>query len=303
MLTGESQPVEKGESDEVIGGAVNGEGAITIEVRRTGADTYLSQVIELVRKAQEDTFPHSGSRRPRGPLAHAHCHRRRTVTFVAWLGAGREFKLRARAHGDVMVITCPHALGLAVPLVVAVSTALSRETSADPRPLAFERARALDAVVFDKTGTSPKVASALPTSCRSTAHRARRPAPRRRAREPLRAPHRRRNRAAATERGVQYPAPDGFRRHSGEGRLGSGGRRGGKGREPRLPQESRAWLSRTRASPGSPNRGKRSVRAAAERRSELSRWPTSSGRSPGRRWPGSGDGHQGRSCSRATPGA
>src|SRR3989454_6382569 len=53
MLTGESQPVEKGEGDEVIGGAVNGEGAITIEVRRTGADSYLSQVIELVRKAQE----------------------------------------------------------------------------------------------------------------------------------------------------------------------------------------------------------------------------------------------------------
>src|SRR5881296_277213 len=53
MLTGESQPVEKGEGDEVIGGAVNGEGAITIQIRRTGADTYLSQVIELVRKAQE----------------------------------------------------------------------------------------------------------------------------------------------------------------------------------------------------------------------------------------------------------
>src|SRR2546428_6433329 len=154
MLTGESQPVEKGESDEVIGGAVNGEGAITIEVQRTGADTYLSQVIELVRKAQE-TRSRTQDLANRAAMwltvIAVGCG---TVTLVAWLGAGRAFSFALERMVTVMVITCPHALGLAVPLVVAVSTALSARNGLLIRDrAAFERARALHAVVFDKTGT------------------------------------------------------------------------------------------------------------------------------------------------------
>src|SRR5437867_7619264 len=154
MLTGESQPVEKGESDEVIGGAVNGEGAITLEVRRTGADTYLAQVIELVRKAQEtrsrtqDLADRAARWLPLIAVGGG------TITLLAWLGAGREFSFALERMVTVMVITCPHALGLAVPLVVAVSTAMSARNGLLIRDrAAFERARALDAVVFDKTGT------------------------------------------------------------------------------------------------------------------------------------------------------
>src|SRR5438552_9355589 len=154
MLTGESQPVEKGEGDEVIGGAVNGEGAITVDVRRTGADTYLSQVIALVRKAQE-TRSRTQDLADRAALwLTLIAVGGGAVTLAAWLAAGREFSFALERMVTVMVITCPHALGLAVPLVVAVST---------PRPArsgllirdrsAFERARELNAVVFDKTGT------------------------------------------------------------------------------------------------------------------------------------------------------
>ncbi|HYT04116.1 MAG TPA: copper-translocating P-type ATPase [Gemmatimonadales bacterium] len=154
LLTGESQPVEKGEGDDVIGGAVNGEGAITLEVRRTGAETYLSQVIELVRKAQE-TRSRTQDLADRAALwLTLIAVGGGTVTLVAWLGAGREFSFALERMVTVMVITCPHALGLAVPLVVAVSTALSARNGLLIRDRsAFERARALDAVVFDKTGT------------------------------------------------------------------------------------------------------------------------------------------------------
>ena len=154
MLTGESQPVEKGEGDEVIGGAVNGEGAITVDVRRTGADTYLSQVIALVRKAQE-TRSRTQDLADRAALwLTLIAVGGGAVTLAAWLAAGREFSFALERMVTVMVITCPHALGLAVPLVVAVSTTLSARSGLLIRDRsAFERARELNAVVFDKTGT------------------------------------------------------------------------------------------------------------------------------------------------------
>src|SRR3989475_476073 len=154
MLTGESQPVEKGEGDEVIGGAVSGEGAITMEVRRTGSDTYLSQVIELVRKAQETRSRTQDLANRAALWLTLIAVGGGTITLAAWLGAGREFSFALERKVTVMVITCPHALGLAVPLVVAVSTALSARSGLLIRDRsAFERARKLDAVVFDKTGT------------------------------------------------------------------------------------------------------------------------------------------------------
>src|SRR5213594_4775486 len=155
MLTGESQLVEKGEGDEVIGGAVNGEGAITVDVRRTGADTYLSQVIELVRKAQETRSRTQDLANRAALWLTLTAIAGGALTLIAWLGAGRDFSFALERMVTVMVITCPHALGLAVPLVVAVSTALSAQHGLLIRDRsAFERARELDAVVFDKTGTA-----------------------------------------------------------------------------------------------------------------------------------------------------
>jgi Cu2+-exporting ATPase len=154
MLTGESRPVEKGEGDEAIGGAVNGEAAFTLEVRRTGEETYLSQVIALVREAQE-------SRSRSQDLANRAAQWLTAIalavgggTLVAWLVLGQGFNFALERMVTVMVIACPHALGLAVPLVVAVSTALSATHGLLIRDRsAFERARELGAVVFDKTGT------------------------------------------------------------------------------------------------------------------------------------------------------
>ncbi|MDA2928314.1 heavy metal translocating P-type ATPase, partial [Acidobacteria bacterium AH-259-G07] len=154
MLTGESKPVERGKGDEVIGGAINGESSITVEVQKTGDETYLSQVIEMVRKAQE-------SRSRTQDLANRAAFWLTIVaitgggvTLGAWLAIGRDFNFALARMVTVMVITCPHALGLAVPLVVAVSTSLSASNGLLIRDrTAFERARNLDAIVFDKTGT------------------------------------------------------------------------------------------------------------------------------------------------------
>ncbi|MFW6206420.1 MAG: copper-translocating P-type ATPase [Gemmatimonadota bacterium] len=155
MLTGESRPVSKGEGDEVIGGAVNGEAAVTVEVGRTGEESYLAQMIDLVEEAQ-------GSRSKTQDLADRAALwltlialTAGAVTLVAWLGfAGRDLPFSIERMVTVMVITCPHALGLAIPLVVAVSTGLSARNGLLVRDRsAFERARNLDAVILDKTGT------------------------------------------------------------------------------------------------------------------------------------------------------
>jgi Cu2+-exporting ATPase len=154
MLTGESQPVAKGPGERLIGGSVNGEGAVEAVVERTGSDTYLAQVLELVRRAQES--------RSRSQDVAGRAARWLTllalaggaVTFAAWEALGAPVGFALERTVTVMIITCPHALGLAVPLVVAVSTALSAGHGLLIRDrAAFERARALQAVVFDKTGT------------------------------------------------------------------------------------------------------------------------------------------------------
>jgi Cu2+-exporting ATPase len=147
-------PVEKGEGDEAIGGAVNGEGSFTLEVGGKGQETYLSQVIETVRQAQasrsraQDLANRAASWLTYIALGAG------GITLAAWLGAGRDFDFALERMVTVMVITCPHALGLAVPLVVAVSTSLAAGRGLLIRDRSgFERARGLDAVVFDKTGT------------------------------------------------------------------------------------------------------------------------------------------------------
>ena len=154
MLTGESAPVPKRPGDEVIGGSINGEGALTIEVQRVGEETYLAQVIELVRRAQE-------TRSRTQDLANRAAFWLTLValggggaTLGVWLALGKDFAFALERTVTVMVIACPHALGLAVPLVVAVSTSLSARNGLLIRDrAAFERAKDLQAVVFDKTGT------------------------------------------------------------------------------------------------------------------------------------------------------
>ncbi len=154
MLTGESKPVEKGPGDEVIGGAINGEGALTIEVKKTGKDTYLAQVIDLVQKAQETRSRTQDLANRAAFWLTIIALSIGSLTLVTWLLLGKDFAFALERTVTVMVITCPHALGLAVPLVVAVSTALSARNGLLIRDrTAFERAKDLQGVIFDKTGT------------------------------------------------------------------------------------------------------------------------------------------------------
>ena len=154
MLTGESKPVEKGEGAEAIGGSVNGEGAITLEVKKTGGQTYLAQVMDMVSRAQESRSRTQDMANRAAVWLTAIALAGGTATLVVWLALGRDFAFAMERAVTVMVITCPHALGLAVPLVVAVSTSLAASHGLLIRDrAAFERARNLGAVVFDKTGT------------------------------------------------------------------------------------------------------------------------------------------------------
>jgi len=155
MLTGESMPVHKKAGDIVIGGSVNGEGSLKLEIRKTGSDSFLSRVIDLVRKAQ-------GSKSRTQLLADKAAMwltiaavSSGAVTLLVWAGAlGESFAFAMERTVTVMVIACPHALGLAVPLVVSVSTSMAASRGFLIRNrLAFEKARNLQAVIFDKTGT------------------------------------------------------------------------------------------------------------------------------------------------------
>ncbi len=155
MLTGESRPVEKKPGDEVIGGAINGEGSLVVEITRTGAESFLSQVIELVRQAQESKSRTQDLANRAAFWLTLIALSGGAITFLVWWAVMRkDLAFALERTVTVMVITCPHALGLAVPLVVAVSTALAAKRGLLIRNrAAFERARNLTAVVFDKTGT------------------------------------------------------------------------------------------------------------------------------------------------------
>jgi len=154
LLTGESIPVEKQEGDAVIGGSVNGEGSLEVVVEKTGAATYLAQVMDLVELAQESRS-RSQNLADRAAFALTIISLSvGVVTLVAWLLIGRTFEFSLGRGITVMVIACPHALGLAIPLVVAVSTAVGAGSGLLIRDrIGFERFRAVTAVVFDKTGT------------------------------------------------------------------------------------------------------------------------------------------------------
>ncbi|MGI8893622.1 MAG: copper-translocating P-type ATPase [Bacteroidia bacterium] len=157
MLTGESKPVKKVKDDKVIGGSINGNGSIKVKVFSTGKDTYLNKIIKLVDDAQK----------VKSKTQHLADRAAKILTFVAlgggfltlaiWLFLGFEFVFALERMVTVMVISCPHALGLAVPLVVAISTTISAQKGLLIRNrTAFENSRKISTIVFDKTGTLTK---------------------------------------------------------------------------------------------------------------------------------------------------
>jgi len=158
MITGESKPVPKRSGDEVIGGSINAEGSITAEVSKTGKDSYLSQVIQLVEEAQQSKSQSQDLATRAALWLTIVALAAGAITLFAWLAiAQKDFVFALERTVTVMVITCPHALGLAVPLVVAVSTAISAKNGLLIRDrAAFERGRKIEALIFDKTGTLTK---------------------------------------------------------------------------------------------------------------------------------------------------
>ena len=154
FLTGESRPVRKASGDEVVAGAVNGEGALTVKVTRTGEQTTLSQIVRLVHEAETSRGRYQVLADRAAFWLTVSALIVGSLTFLIWLvlGAGLTFALTRSV--TVLVIACPHALGLAIPLVVVNATALSARSGILVRNReAFERARDLDVVAFDKTGT------------------------------------------------------------------------------------------------------------------------------------------------------
>lgn len=154
MLTGESEPVTKEVDDKVIGGSINQEGALQVEITGTGEDSYLSKVVNMVQDAQKKK---SNTQRLADRAAFWLTMIALSVgaiTLTVWLFAGRPFDFALERMVTVMVITCPHALGLAIPLVASISTGVAAgEGILIRNRTAFEQARRINTVVFDKTGT------------------------------------------------------------------------------------------------------------------------------------------------------
>jgi Cu2+-exporting ATPase len=157
MLTGESKPVKKEKFSEVIGGSVNGNGSLHVRVEHTGKDSYLSKVIKLVEEAQKTKSRTQNLADRAAKILTFVAIVVGVGTFIVWLLLGASFNFAVERMVTVMVISCPHALGLAVPLVVAISTAVSAQNGLLIRNrTAFENARRITAMIFDKTGTLTK---------------------------------------------------------------------------------------------------------------------------------------------------
>lgn len=155
FLTGESRPVVKKTNDEVIAGAVNGEGALTIKVTRTGEKTTLSQIMRLVEEAQASKSRYQTLADQLAYWLTFTAIGVATLTLIIWLSVqtnGLTFAINRAV--TVLVIACPHALGLAIPLVIVNATAMAAKNGILVRNReAFERARGIKTIAFDKTGT------------------------------------------------------------------------------------------------------------------------------------------------------
>lgn len=154
MLTGESVPATKSINDQVIGGSINREGSLTIEVEKLMDDSYLNQVIEMVKESQKTKSKTQDITNKAAKWLFYIALAAGIITFIVWISIGATVDTAIQRTVTVMVITCPHALGLAAPLVISVSTALAAKHGLLIRKRSqFERARNIDAVIFDKTGT------------------------------------------------------------------------------------------------------------------------------------------------------
>jgi len=154
MITGESKPVSKDPGDEVIGGTINGDGSLRIRVGSTGEETTLAGIMRLVEEAQQSKSKTQVlADRAAGWLFYVALGAA-VVTAIAWTLAVSFNATVIERVVTVLVIACPHALGLAIPLVVAINTSLAARNGMLVRDrIAMEDARNLDAIIFDKTGT------------------------------------------------------------------------------------------------------------------------------------------------------
>ncbi len=157
MITGESKPVKKTEGDEVIGGTVNGDGSLRVRITATGDDTALAGIMRLVDEAQSSKSNTQLLADKAAAWLFYVALSVAAVTAVAWvLATGFNIDVLKRVV-TVLVIACPHALGLAIPLVVAITTSMSAQNGILVRDrLAMENARNLNTIIFDKTGTLTK---------------------------------------------------------------------------------------------------------------------------------------------------
>ena len=157
MLTGEAKPVSKVAGSKVIGGSLAEEGSLEIRVEGVGEETYLSKVIKLVKDAQNSKSKTQLLADKAAFWLTLVAITISTITFITWLTLGKDVAFAIERAATVLIIACPHALGLAVPLVVAISTALSAQNGLLIRNrTAFENARRITTIIFDKTGTLTK---------------------------------------------------------------------------------------------------------------------------------------------------
>ncbi|HCX76108.1 MAG TPA: heavy metal translocating P-type ATPase, partial [Algoriphagus sp.] len=127
MLTGESKPVKREKGDEVIGGSINGKQSLKIKISKTGEDSYLNQVINMVKEAQQSKSKTQNLANVAAKWLTFISIGAGIITLSVWLILGKDFDFSLGRMVTVMVIACPHALGLAIPLLVSISTSLSAE--------------------------------------------------------------------------------------------------------------------------------------------------------------------------------
>jgi Cu2+-exporting ATPase len=157
MLTGESVPVQKQKDDQVIGGAINADGVLKVQVTGTGSESYLQKVISMVKTAQSAKSNTQNLADKVAKWLTLVSITVGVVTFIVWYSNGQDLAFALERMVTVMVTSCPHALGVAIPLVIAISTTLSATHGLLIRNrTAFENARNLTTIIFDKTGTLTK---------------------------------------------------------------------------------------------------------------------------------------------------
>lgn len=157
MITGESKPVSKKEGDEIIGGSVNGSSSIQFKIKEDSEGSYLNKVVEMVKSAQETKSKTQDFANKAAAWLFYIALFSGFTTLGVWLWQGKEFDFALERMVTVMIIACPHALGLAMPLVVAISTSVSAKNGLLIRNrTAFENARKITTIIFDKTGTLTK---------------------------------------------------------------------------------------------------------------------------------------------------